>query len=119
MALTMQVLPTSPPISTSNRIIRVVVGAASEGEVNEEISHETLTGGPIMRAAVADKDGGEDTPKRASPLIKMGHHMNVECALSTVRKRKMPDVAGFCTQDPFLAQWRDIGGPNPEIKKAF
>lgn len=64
MALTMQVLPTSPPISTSYRIISVVVGAASEGEVNEEISHETLTGGPIMRAAVADKDGGKTRRKR-------------------------------------------------------
>lgn len=59
MALTMQALPTSSPVSTSNRITSVVVGAASEGEVNEEISHETLTGGPIMRAAVADKDGGK------------------------------------------------------------
>lgn len=64
MALTMQVLPTSPPLSTSYQIMSVVVGAASEGEVNEGISHETLTGGPIMRAAVADKDGGKTRRKR-------------------------------------------------------
>ena len=70
MALIMQVLPTSPPISTSYQIISVVMGATSEGEVNEEISHETLTGGPIMKAAVADKGGGDDMSKKASPLIK-------------------------------------------------
>lgn len=53
-----------PPLSTSYQIISVVVGAVSEGEVNEEISHETLTGGPIIRAAVADKDGGKTRRKR-------------------------------------------------------
>lgn len=88
MALTLRVLPTSPPLSTSYQIISVVVVAASEGEVNEGISHETLTGGPIMRAAVADKDGGEDTSQKGLSINEMGHHMNVECALSTARKRK-------------------------------
>lgn len=82
----MQVLPISPPTSTSYRIISVVAGAVSEGEVNEEISHEILTGGPIMRAAVADKDGGERHAEKGLSINKMGHHMNVECALSTVRK---------------------------------
>lgn len=60
-------LPASLPVLTSHQII---IGRACEGEVNEDISHETLTRGPIMRAAVAGKDVGEDKPKKASPLIK-------------------------------------------------
>lgn len=48
----------------------VKVGAASEGEVNEDISHESPTGGPIMRAAVDSKEVGVDVLKKASPLIK-------------------------------------------------
>ncbi|KAI9542835.1 hypothetical protein NQZ68_016139 [Dissostichus eleginoides] len=49
-------------IYTNYQIISVVVEAASEGEVNEGISHETLTGAPIMREAVADKEGGKTHP---------------------------------------------------------
>lgn len=48
----------------------VKVGAASEGEVNEDISHESPTGGPIMKVAVDSKEVGVDVLKKASPLIK-------------------------------------------------
>lgn len=51
----------------------VVAGDASEREVNEGISHETLTGGPIMRVATADEDEEEtrgEKKNKASPLMK-------------------------------------------------
>lgn len=56
-------------------------GVLSEGEVNGDISHETLTRVPIMRC------GGRRAEKGLS-INKMGHYMNVECILSTLRKRK-------------------------------
>lgn len=67
----------------------MVVEAASEWEVNEGICHETLTERPIMRV-VSGAEYGEETERKKSLYInEMGHRMNVECALSTLRKRKM------------------------------
>lgn len=54
-------------------------GGLSEGEVNEDISHETLTRVPIMRC------GGRRAEKGPS-INKMGHYMNVEYGLSMLRK---------------------------------
>lgn len=78
-----------------------MVEAVSEGEVNEGISHETLTGGPIMRAAAATEDGGGYTSKKGLSINEMGHHMNVECAL---RGREKWPRYGFRAHDPFSTQ---------------
>lgn len=55
-----------PEPSDRYQIFSEVVAAVSEGEVNEGISHETLTGGPIMQPT----EMGGKTLKKASPLIK-------------------------------------------------
>lgn len=43
-----------------------MVEAVSEGEVNEGISHETLTGGPITRASAANETEGRHDEKGLS-----------------------------------------------------
>lgn len=108
----MQALSTSPLLSISYRIFSKEVGTTSEGEVNVGISHETLTGEPIMEAAAADKDGGKTHGKGLS-INEMGHHMNVECALSTVRKKEMPLI----WPRPLFYTIEETADPNLEIKR--
>lgn len=56
--------------------------------VNEDISHATPTAAPITRAAAAGEEA-EMCRKKAPAINKMGHGMNVGCAPSTVRRRKV------------------------------
>jgi len=97
----MHMLPTSPPPCNSCQIFSEVVEAASEGEVNEGISHETLTGGPIMQATATDEDGGRHAEKGLS-INEMGHRMNVECALWG--RENASDMVGFWAHNPFSTQ---------------
>lgn len=65
----------------------MAAGAASDGVVNEGISHATPTGAPITREAPVGEEV-EMCWKEALSINKMGHSVNVECAVSTGEKEQ-------------------------------